>query len=412
MIRIIDKQDCCGCEACVQVCPRHCIYFEEDNEGFLYPRVDTSICIDCGLCEKVCPILNRQAPRESLRICAAKNRDEKVRLASSSGGVFTSLAQKVISQGGVVFGVRFNELWEVVHGYTEITEGIADFRTSKYVQSRIGNSFRDTLYFLRKGRKVLFTGTPCQIAALKQFLRQDYDNLLTVDIICHGVPSPKVWKMYLEDVKQNACQGENSVSSPLVHSVSEGYTLRSSEDVKIKSISFRDKRVGWKKFSFALTLSKTLADGKQNTVLLSHIHRDNPYMKGFLDNLYLRPSCHRCRFKKFQSKSDISLADFWAINKVFPDFYDSKGVSLVFVNTNKGESLMEACSFEYRNTSFAMASSNHGLRENVPAHRNRDYFFSHLDSTDCLESLIMKSLKPTFLERLMAKAKKFKRILK
>lgn len=167
MISIKDKQDCCGCAACVQRCPKQCITLHEDNEGFLYPQVDESLCIDCGLCEKVCPVINQADERTPLGVYAVKNPNESVRMQSSSGGVFTMLAEHIIDEGGVVFGACFDECWEVVHSYAETKEALAKFRGSKYVQSKIGSTYQQAEGFLKSGRKVLFSGTPCQIAGLK-----------------------------------------------------------------------------------------------------------------------------------------------------------------------------------------------------------------------------------------------------
>lgn len=191
MIRIVDKRDCCGCSACVQRCPKHCITLQEDAEGFLYPYVDESSCIDCGLCEKVCPMLHSGEPRKPLVVYAARNRNEKVRLQSSSGGVFTALAETVVHEGGVVFGVCFDEKWEVVHTYADNCDELVKFRGSKYVQSKMGDCYQQVETFLKAGRKVLFSGTPCQIRGLKLFLRKEYENMLAVDVICHGVPDRK-----------------------------------------------------------------------------------------------------------------------------------------------------------------------------------------------------------------------------
>ena len=235
MIRIEKKEDCCGCEACVQRCPKHCISLFRDNEGFLYPSVNESLCIGCGLCEKVCPILNPLPKRKPLQVFAAKNLNEEVRLASSSGGVFTLLAEHTIRNNGVVFGARFNEKWEVAHGFTDTVEGIADFRSSKYVQSKINGTYQEAEQFLKAGRKVLFSGTPCQIAGLKRFLRKEYTNLITVDFLCHGVPSPGVWESYLKETIARKCKKIQFCSDPYA---------------SVKKISFRDKTLGWKKFSF------------------------------------------------------------------------------------------------------------------------------------------------------------------
>ena len=239
MIHITEKFYCCGCMACVSVCPKQCIKMIEDEEGFLYPEIDASRCIDCKLCEKVCPELCQKEERSPLSVYAAKNKNEQIRLASSSGGIFTLLAEKVIDEDGVVFGARFNEKWDIVHDYKETKEGLVAFRGSKYVQSYMGDCYQKVKSFLQQGREVMFTGTPCQIAGLKNYLRKDYDNLLTVDVVCHGVPSPKVWRIYLDEIARKG--GKNTVLSHPICGKAE-----------IKSIDFRSKSTGWKKFSFAL----------------------------------------------------------------------------------------------------------------------------------------------------------------
>ena len=198
-----NKSDCVGCFACCSICPVDCIAMQDDKEGFLYPFYhDKKQCINCGCCKKVCPVITQRNDSKPLGVYAAKNPDEKIRLQSSSGGIFTLLAEHIINEGGVVFGARFNENWEIIHSYAETIEGVATFRGSKYVQSKIGESYKQAKFFLTMGggRKVLFSGTPCQIAGLKAFLQKDYSNLLTVDFVCHGVPSPLVWKKYLDEL--------------------------------------------------------------------------------------------------------------------------------------------------------------------------------------------------------------------
>lgn len=180
-------------------CPLQCIDLVTDKEGFLYPQVDVTRCIDCGKCEKVCPELVEAGERKATGIYAGVNPDDEVRRASSSGGIFTLLAESVLAENGVVFGARFDKDWNVVHDYTESKEGLGTFRGSKYVQSRNGETFKQAERFLKAGRKVLFSGTPCQIMGLKRYLRREYDNLLTVDFVCHGVPSPLVWRKYVEE---------------------------------------------------------------------------------------------------------------------------------------------------------------------------------------------------------------------
>ena len=329
MINIEDKKECCGCSACVQRCPKQCIVMKEDEEGFLYPVVDKEVCIDCGLCEQVCPVLRQREEREPLEVYAAFNKNEEVRMQSSSGGIFTALAEPIIKEGGVVFGARFNEDWEVVHDYVETVEGLSAFRGSKYVQSRIGCTFSQAEQFLKQGRKVLFSGTPCQIAGLKLFLRKEYENLLSVDFICHGVPSPGVWRQYLNEFivyQGNKKKISFFPSKPII--------LNSIRD--ISRIEFRNKRLGWKKYSFALTLSVAIEHGTKNTVLLSEPYNKNIFMKGFLADLYLRPYCYACPSKCLKSGSDITIGDFWGIQNVKPEIDDDKGICCTIVSTNKG----------------------------------------------------------------------------
>lgn len=364
MIQLVDKSLCCGCTACASVCPKQCITMQEDEEGFLYPVVNASLCIDCNLCQKVCPELHHMNVRMPLHVYAAKHKDEQVRLASSSGGIFTLLAEKIIDEGGVVFGARFDARWEVVHDYTETKEGLAVFRGSKYVQSRLEDCYYKVKSFLQQDRKVMFTGTPCQIAGLKNYLRKDDDNLLTVDVVCHGVPSPKIWRMYLNEIIARKSK-KNSVLSH-----------HSNGKVKIQSIDFRSKSSGWKKFSFVLTLSEAVADGKQNTVLLSSVFYENPYMQAFLSDLSLRPSCYACPVKAGKSGSDITIADFWGIEDVLPEFDDDRGVSLIVDFSGKGKYWLGQLNCEYVSTNYEVAQrKNPNIMIPVEMPTYRDFFF-------------------------------------
>lgn len=363
MIHITEKFYCCGCMACVSVCPKQCIKMIEDEEGFLYPEIDASRCIDCKLCEKVCPELCQKEERSPLSVYAAKNKNEQIRLASSSGGIFTLLAEKVIDEDGVVFGARFNEKWDIVHDYKETKEGLVAFRGSKYVQSYMGDCYQKVKSFLQQGREVMFTGTPCQIAGLKNYLRKDYDNLLTVDVVCHGVPSPKVWRIYLDEIARKG--GKNTVLSHPICGKAE-----------IKSIDFRSKSTGWKKFSFALTLSEATADGEKNSVLLSSIFTENLYMNAFLSNLSLRPSCYACPVKSGKSGSDITLGDFWGIEKVLPEFDDNKGCSAVLVYTEKGERYIASLQIDTEKADYeSMLVGNPNIEHSAFLPINRNFFF-------------------------------------
>lgn len=330
MINVIsDKSKCCGCSACYSACPKKCISMVEDAEGFRYPIVDKSKCIDCGLCEKVCPVLNVSNPNKPASIFAFSNKSEDVRLKSSSGGAFSLLAEFVLSQDGVVFGAAYDNNWEVAHTYIERTEDLDMLRRSKYVQSRIGETYKQAKNFLKEGRKVLFTGTPCQISGLRHYLRKDYDNLLTMDFVCHSAPSPKVWRKYIsEQYAHKGVAGKNSV-------------FQSLKDMpSIKGINFRDKTQGWKKYSFSLSLTEASDEGEKNTVFRSPYY-DNIFMNYFLSDTISRPSCYACHAKNGRSGADITVGDYWWINEIHPEFDDDKGCSVVYVFTDKGKQVFE-----------------------------------------------------------------------
>ncbi len=399
MISIKDKKACCGCGACVQRCPKQCITLHEDSEGFLYPVADASVCINCGLCEKVCPVINQHTAHEPLQTFAAKNSNEAVRAASSSGGVFTMLAESVIKSGGVVFGAAFDQQWKVVHTCATTIGGLQKFRGSKYLQSQTNNTFKEAEAYLKQGRQVLYSGTPCQVAGLKRYLRKGYDNLLTVDFICHGVPSPGVFRTYLRDEinRHSARQGggKNTVLLPCIPLVAESDGLGGG-DVKIQSVSFRDKRKGWKKFGFALGLSKASAAGEKNSVLLSYspLNKDL-FMRGFLRDLYLRPSCYACPAKELKSGSDITLGDFWGIETLLPELDDDRGISAVTANTEKGRALLQELNAEQTEVAYSeVVKRNPALVHSASEPKGRKAFFEADELT--FEAKIKKLAKTPF----------------
>lgn len=317
MIQISDKHNCCGCNACAQKCPKQCISMFEDEEGFLYPKVDLEKCIDCHLCEKLCPCLNKLESKEPFVCYAAKNNDERIRRESSSGGIFTAIAEKIIENSGVVFGACFDDCWQVVHSYVEKKEGLAAFRGSKYVQSKIGDSFRQVEDFLSKGCVVLFSGTPCQISGLNHFLNKEYDNLLTIEVVCHGVPSPKIWREYLKALKLP----------------------------RIGSISYRDKSTGWRGYSFSV---KDI----EGNFIYKRRASDDKYMLAFFRNLILRPSCFNCPSKAGRSCADITLADYWGIEHIVPYMDDGQGTSFIGVNTEKGNAFIRGLNLHIEQTDY------------------------------------------------------------
>lgn len=389
MIHITDKRDCCGCNSCVQRCPKSCIRMREDDEGFLYPEVDESVCIDCGLCEKVCPVIHQARENRPIVVCAAKNKSEEIRYQSSSGGVFTALANEIIREGGVVFGAGFDENWEVKHDCTETVEGLSAFRGSKYVQSRIGDSFKKAEQFLKIGRTVLFSGTPCQIAGLKRFLRKEYDNLLTVDFICHGVPSPGVWREYLKEETIRLYDRKNRF-------LSHPYQ---KEEVCIEGISFRDKRLGRKKFSFTLHVSVADRHGDKKSFLLSEPLDKNIFMRGFLADLYLRPSCYACPSKTFKSGSDITIGDFWGVQHVMPMIDDDKGVSVVMLNAIKGETYFRKIGLDSSIVGYEVVLRyNPSIEKSVSLTGKRKLFYSDTKAT--LDERIENLCRLTYKQRL------------
>ena len=344
MIEIKNKYNCCGCGACIQKCPKQCISLEEDNEGFLYPNVNQSLCINCHLCEIVCPVLHKKNNKKPLIALAAINPQEDTRLNSSSGGIFTLLAEKTIAKDGVVFGASFDKNWEVHHDEATTTNDIGKFRGSKYVQSKTENSYKRAEHLLKEGKEVLFSGTPCQIAGLKNFLQKEYTNLITVDFICHGVPSPGIWKWYLKT------------------------QIITNTSFKLKNINFRDKTLGWRQFQLVFQFKSSNSISSSNSA--------NGYMIAFLNDICLRPSCYKCSTKSGSSHSDITIADFWKIKSFNINMDDNKGTSLVLVNTNKGLKLINKINMEAKEVNIDRAlTSNKSWQESAKIHELRNLFY-------------------------------------
>lgn len=373
MVNLTDKLHCTGCAACKAVCQREAISMQADEEGFLYPHVDASKCINCGMCQRICPSLKPAEARRPRNVYAAMAKDEALRLASSSGGVFSLLANDVLSKGGVVFGAAFDHNdWHVFHKFVENKTDLSELRGSKYLQSDIGGCYRQVKAFLDAGRLVLFSGTPCQIAALNKFLAlqkgTSFDNLLLVDVVCHAVPSPLAWRRYLEK--------------------------RMDGFGKISSISFRSKNFGWKKFS----LSIVFANEKEYLSALN----DDPFMRGFLVELCNRPSCHNCPCKNLRSGSDVTIADFWGVDTQLPGMDDDKGTSLVLVNTEKGAESFAAISHVVNCKAGQFDDAvkyNTAIVRPTSPHRNRSRFFCNVNKSD-FDVLVNRMLRPTFMLRI------------
>lgn len=355
------------------------------EEGFLYAQIDRERCVECGACERVCPVQQPSPRAESIpelhpnmapprpRVYACYNQNQAVREQSSSGGVFSGLAEAVLGAGGVVFGAGFDTDLHLRHMAVEHPEELATLRGSKYVQSDLGDCFQQVRAFLESGREVLFSGTPCQAAGLTRYLGRRYPNLLVVDVVCHGVPSPGVFARYLSQQTQ-----------------------------PIQRINFRDKTFGgWKGYNVTLT-------GTRNTQ--STPHAQEPYMQGFLHNLYLRPVCHRCLFRSFGEQagpsSDLTLGDYWGIRHHAPALDDNRGTSLVILHTAPGEQAFAhiLASLTARAMPLATAlSGNRALTRSARPHRQRALFFSLYPTADSLRTLIPHLLKATLLEILQRK---------
>lgn len=381
MISIKDKEFCCGCSACASVCPRHCIAMQEDDEGFTYPIVNSSKCVYCGLCEDVCHELHPYAERKPQGVYAAINRNEATRMKSSSGGIFYLLAEKTIAAGGVVFGARFDEQWQVVIDNAETLAAVKAFMGSKYVQARIETAYTDAKRFLKEGRKVLFSGTPCQIAGLHHFLGKEYPNLTTVDVICHGVPSPKVWREYLHE---------------LVGTSSE-----------ILNINFRDKSYGWSNYNISIKYKR------ENVVEeIRSQATQNIFMRAFLGDLINRTSCHSCKAKNGRSHSDITLGDFWGIEYVFPDLNDDRGTSIVILHTDKGRRYIEDIEIQLMETTFDVLERNNPYyMHSAPKHPKREVFFARLDKERVIK-LIEDCTKLSIKQRIRLALRRCKSVVK
>lgn len=357
--------ECTGCMACVQICAKNAIEIYTDDEGFKRPKINTKICVDCGMCINICPnntFLQRFSPK---LVYSGWSNSETVRVSSSSGGAFSEIARIVLDQNGIVFGCSLNEHFEACHISVDNMDELAEkLRGSKYVQSDIGDSFIKVKQYLESGRLVLFSGTPCQISGLRSYLRRDYVNLITVDLICHGVPSPKIFKDYLK------------------------YQENEFHD-RIKSVNFRSKMVSWKYYGMLITFHSTSR---------KHYGRyyDDPYIRGFLRDYFIRPSCHSCKFVGVKRVSDFTIADWWGYTPTsnIDKDYSQKGVSLILVNTEKAVSLVGTLNMSLKERSLTEAiKTNKCLKEPFKPNPSRANFWKDYDIYD-FQSLIKKYMYP------------------
>ena len=340
---------CTGCGACYNICPKDAIHMEPDSEGFLVPQVDEEQCIHCGLCEKTCPVLNPVYKNDSNPDCYALRASDEVRAKCSSGGTFTLIAEQTLMQGGVVFGAAWNSDWTVSHIAVEDKEHLEALKGSKYLQSATNDAFAQVKKYLQQGRAVLYSGCPCQIAGLYAYLgdKVPQDKLFTAELICHGTPSPKAFQKYLSD----------------------NYDVSA-----IERIDFRDKSV----FKWSSTCNIYFKDGTQ-------VHKrenDDAWYRAFLPCMSMRPSCSHCEFARLPRQADMSMGDYWKIERFDPSWTDGKGTSLLLVNTPKGHKMLEAISrrCEYVKTPIEYATFwNPTIIRSFRAHTSRKHFYSMLD---------------------------------
>ena len=353
-IGVVAKNDCCGCASCVQKCPKNAIMMIENEEGFLYPKIDEQKCVNCGLCSKVCPQLKKikNIGNDYPKAYAMRNKNDEELRKSSSGGIFSILANQVLENGGVVFGAAYSDDLSVNHVRIENKSELDKVRGSKYVQSNINNAYREAEIELKNNREVLFTGTPCQIAGLKSYLMKEYDNLITADLVCHGVPSQKLFHTYVDYLS-------NRFKSKVIN-----YNFRSKE------------KKGW-----GLVSRVETEDGR-----VRFIEPDfDPYYSNFLDSTIYRENCYGCHYANYNRVSDITLADYWGINGIHPDFYNEEGNSLVLINTEKGEKVISSMDdkLELVKTDLDKAAS-HNKNLKQPSHRNnrRNYIYKEIYEKD------------------------------
>ncbi|MBQ8143698.1 MAG: Coenzyme F420 hydrogenase/dehydrogenase, beta subunit C-terminal domain [Butyricicoccus sp.] len=344
MEHITDFNRCTGCAACADICPVRCITMTADAEGFLRPVIDHGRCIDCGKCARTCPVNAEAVSHPRPTAYAAINTDEETRRQSSSGGVFALLAHAILADGGAVCAPVFAEDFSVRHIVTRDPADILRMQGSKYVQSNIADCYAEVRTLLEAGTSVLFSGTPCQTGGLRAVLNKEYDHLYLQDIICHGVPSPKVWEKYLAE-----------------------------QGAPVKSASFRDKSNGWLTFSMRIES----AQGVHCRTL-----QQDPYLKLFLRDLDLRPSCYDCAFKSIGRPADLTLADYWGVGRAQPDFFDGKGTSLLLVHSAKGKTLLDRISPALRLTETDLVTAlsfNPAADHSVARPAARETFFADFD---------------------------------
>lgn len=380
----LEKKDCTGCSACANVCPKNAITMVEDENGFKYPQIDHEKCINCGLCKKTCPIVEKSINNRFLKpiAFAGWSKNEDIRYTSTSGGLFTEITKPIINNGGYVVGAAYNENNMVVHKIVSDLAGLEELKQSKYLQSDINTIFRDVKKLLNEDKVVAFCGAPCQVAGLQKYLQKDYSNLLTIEFICRGMNSPKAYRAWLSEIENK-------------------------ENKKVKKVWFKYKINGWKS-----SPKCTRVDFDDNTHKV-YSGADNAFMSGYLGpNLYIRPSCGNCRFNNLPRTADITLADFWGIKN---ELDDDKGTSLILVNSDKGmqyfDSIKNNIFYEQRDLE-EIYEGNVCFKSSVKINKKSEEFLQKLDDNNFSE-MVNKYGKKSFLSKFIGTVKRvLKRIFK
>lgn len=387
MIKILDKHNCCGCLACLNACPKKCISPKTDAEGFSYPIADESICINCGICEKICPFLNPHKNSASPECFAMQSKNCEILKKCSSGGVFPELAKETLSRGGIVFGAAYTEDFKRVKHIAITSEvELPKIMGSKYLQSDMGVVYAQVKDAVKNGRETLFSGTPCQVAGMKNFLGNlsSRPNYLAVEIICHGVPTPKYWEKYINE-----------------------YVLKKAEEIdktaKLTEVNLRDKSDGWQNFNSTFAF-----ESKSKRLTFVDKTRESYYMVPFLANLNLRPSCQNCKCKYDNSAADITIGDFWGYDGAFPKETIPNGISCVLATTEKGREKIGDISARFSTEPVALKTlkdKNSALINSVkiPCGK-REVFFANLDNPNLLKMAIRLARK-SFFEKISNKIK-------
>lgn len=362
-MNVENKNNCTGCGACFNACPTKAITMDWNINGFYTPHINSEKCVDCGLCEKICPLDKCKSQNiEQPKVFAFQNEDKETLYKCASGGAFASLAKLVIEQSGNVYGVVYDDDMKVCHAKAESLKDLEKIYSSKYVQSDTRNTFIQAKSDLDNGKLVLFSGTPCQIAGFKSFLRKDYDNLLTVDLVCHGVPSPKVFEMYKKE-----------------------FMNKRSKEEWLLNIDFRSKIQGW---SSSLVTTTT-------TTTTTHATKDD-FMQAFLSNLSINDSCLNCQFNKLPRVADLSLGDFWGVDKYDQSMNNNKGLSIILVNSEKGQSWFNQIKKQGLCKEIPLdfvIKNNPNICGSSKPHAKREEFFEDINNGKSLKVCVKKYCK-------------------